>query len=53
MFDMLVKRKNHLGNAVGCLMYLIVSTRPSISHADNVINRFMVDLVEEHWNAEK
>ena len=38
-------------NAVGCLMYLMVCTRPDISHAVSVISRYMADLGKEHWNA--
>ena len=40
-------------NAVRCLMYLMVCTRPDISHAVSVVSRYMVDLGKEHWNAVK
>ena len=40
-------------NAVGCLMYLMVCTRPDISHAVSVISRYMADLGKEHWNVVK
>ena len=40
-------------NAVGCLMYLMVCTRPNISHVVSVVSRCMVDLGKEHLNAIK
>ena len=40
-------------NVVGCLMYLMVCTRPDISHAVSVISKYMADLGKEHWNAVK
>ena len=40
-------------NAVGCLMYLMVCTRPDISHAVSVVSRFMANPSKEHWNAVK
>ena len=40
-------------NAVGCLMYLMVCTRPDISHAVSVASRHMANLGKEHWNAVK
>ena len=40
-------------NAVGCLMYLMVCTRPDISHAISVVSRFMANLGKEHWNEVK
>lgn len=40
-------------NAVGNLMYIMVSTRPHISHAVGVVNRFMANLREKHWRAVK
>ena len=40
-------------NAIGCLMYLMVCTRPDISHAVNVVSRYMADPGKEHWNAVK
>ena len=40
-------------NAVGCLMYMMVCTRPDISHAVRVVNRYMADPGKEHWNAVK
>ena len=40
-------------NTVGCLMYLMVCTRPNISHAVSVVNRYMANQGKEHWNAVK
>ena len=40
-------------NTVGCLMYLMVCTRPNISHAVSVVSRYMANLGKEHWNAVK
>ena len=40
-------------NAVGCLMYLMVCTRPNISHAVSVVSRYMANPSKEHWNAVK
>ena len=34
---------------VGNLMYVMVSTRPDISHAVGVVSRFMENPSEEHW----
>ena len=40
-------------NAVRCLMYLMVCTRPDISHVVSVVSRYMADPGKEHWNAVK
>ncbi|KAH9703677.1 hypothetical protein KPL70_011177 [Citrus sinensis] len=40
-------------NAVGCLMYAMVLTRPDISHAVSVVSRYMATLGNEHWKAVK
>ena len=40
-------------NVVGCLMYLMVCTRPDISHAVSVVSRYMANPVKVHWNAIK
>ena len=40
-------------NAVGNLMYAMVSTRPDISHAVGVVSRFMANPGKEHWQALK
>jgi hypothetical protein len=36
-------------NAVGCLMYVMVCTRPDISHAVGVVSRYMENPGREHW----
>ena len=36
-------------NAVGSLMYAMVSTRPNISHVVGVVSRFMANPSKEHW----
>ena len=36
-------------NAVGNLMYAMVSTRPNISHVVGVMSRFMENPGKEHW----
>ena len=36
-------------NAVGCLMYAMVCTRPDIAHAVSVVSRFMARPGREHW----
>ncbi|KAH9745502.1 hypothetical protein KPL70_004095 [Citrus sinensis] len=40
-------------NAVGCMMYVMVLTRPDISYALSVVSRYMVSLGKEHWRAVK
>ena len=40
-------------NAIGNLMYAMVSTRLDISHAVGVVSRFMENPNEEHWQAVK
>ena len=40
-------------NAVGCLMYAMVCTRPDISHAIGVVSKYMANPGKEHWNAVK
>ncbi|XP_062118964.1 secreted RxLR effector protein 161-like [Humulus lupulus] len=39
--------------ALGCLMYIMVSTRPDIAHALSILSRFMSNPGLEHWNALK
>jgi hypothetical protein len=39
--------------AVDSLMYVMVATRPDVSHAIGVINRFMHNPDQSHWNAVK
>ena len=40
-------------SVVGSLIYAMVVTRPDISHAVGVVNRFMHNLGRSHWNAVK
>jgi len=40
-------------NAIGILMYAMVSTSPYISHVVGVVSRFMENPGEEHWRAVK
>jgi hypothetical protein len=40
-------------NAVGSLMYMLVSTRPNISHAIEVVSRYMENPGKEHWETMK
>ena len=36
-------------SAVGCLMYVMVCTRPDISHTIGVVNRFLENPGKAHW----
>ena len=38
-------------SAVGCIMYLMVCTRPDIAHAVSVVSRFMSNPGKPHWEA--
>jgi hypothetical protein len=38
---------------VGCLMYVMVCTRPNIAHAVEVVRRYMNNPGKEHWEAVK
>ena len=40
-------------SAVGCLMYAMVLTRSDISHAVNVVSRYMANPGKEHWKIVK
>ncbi|KAH9779137.1 Integrase catalytic domain-containing protein [Citrus sinensis] len=40
-------------NAVGCMMYAMVLTRPDISYALSVVSKYMVSPGKEHWRAVK
>ena len=40
-------------NAIGIMMYLMVCTRPNISHAIGVVSRYMENPGKEHWAAVK
>ena len=39
--------------ALGCLMYIMVCTRPDIAQAVGVVSKFMANPGKEHWNAVK
>ena len=36
-------------NAVGSLMYLVVCTKPDISHAVGVVSIYMENMGKEYW----
>ena len=40
-------------NGVEIMMYLMVCTRPDISHAVGVVSRYMENLGKEHWEVVK
>ena len=40
-------------NAVGCLMYLMVGTRPDLAAAAGVLSQFAADQCPTHWQALK
>ncbi|KAH9650187.1 hypothetical protein KPL70_026271 [Citrus sinensis] len=40
-------------NAVGCMMYAMVLTRPDISYALSIVSRYMATPRKEHWQAVK
>jgi len=40
-------------SAVGRLMYAMIYTRPDIAQAMGVVNRFMTNPGQEHWNIVK
>ncbi|KAL5580141.1 hypothetical protein UlMin_012583 [Ulmus minor] len=40
-------------NAIGSLMYTMVSTRPNLSFAMSVLSRYMCNLGKKHWEAAK
>ena len=35
-------------NVVGCLMYVMVCTRPDLAHAVNVVSKYMANLGRQH-----
>ena len=39
--------------ALGCLMYIMVSTRPDLAHSLSILSRFMANPGMEHWKALK
>jgi hypothetical protein len=46
-------KKVPYASAVGSLMYAMVCTRPDITHAVGVVNRFLSNPGKEHWAAVK
>ena len=46
-------KKIPYASAVGSLMYAMVCTRPDITHAVGVVNRFLSNPEKEHWAAVK
>ena len=46
------ERKNVIpySSALGCLMYAMLFTRPNLSHAIGILNRYQKNPGEEHWN---
>ena len=40
-------------SAIGSPMYAMVCTRPNISHAIRVVNKFLANLSKAHWEAVK
>ncbi|KAF3646375.1 putative L-gulonolactone oxidase 4 [Capsicum annuum] len=43
--------RSSYASAVGSLMYVMVCTRPDISHAVGIVSRYMHNLGKEHWQA--
>ena len=46
-------RKVPYANAVGCLMYSMICTRPNLAYATSLISRFMANPGREQWKAVK
>ena len=40
-------------SAVGSVMYVMICTRPDISHAVSLVSRFMANPGRQHWKAIK
>lgn len=40
-------------SAVGSLMYVMVCTRPNISHAEEMVSRYLSNPEKDHWGAVK
>jgi len=40
-------------SVVGCLMYVMICTRPDIAHVVSTVGRFLYNLGKEHWGAVK
>ncbi|CAL2237889.1 unnamed protein product [Prunus armeniaca] len=48
-----VMEKVPYANAVGCLMYAMVCTRPDIAQAISVVSKYMANPGKQHWDAVK
>ncbi|XP_052181870.1 secreted RxLR effector protein 161-like [Diospyros lotus] len=46
-------KKVPYSNAVGSLMYAMISTRPDIAYGVSLVSRFMCNPSKEHWSAVK
>ena len=46
-------KKVSYSNAIGSVMYLMVSTRPDIAYAVSCLSRYMSNPGTPHWNALK
>lgn len=40
-------------NIVGSIMYIMICTRPDVSHAISVASRYMANHGKQHWSALK
>lgn len=40
-------------NAVGCLIHLMVCTRPDLAYAVSIVSRYLANPGKEHWQAAK
>ena len=51
--DMKETSKVPYASVVGSLMYVMVCTRPDITHAVGVVSQFLINPGNEHWEAVK
>jgi hypothetical protein len=40
-------------SAMGCLMYVMVCTRPNLAHAVNMVSKYMANSGRQHWDVVK
>jgi hypothetical protein len=40
-------------SAMGCLMYVMVCTKPDLAHTVSVVSKYMTNLGRQHWDAIK
>ena len=40
-------------SVVGCLMYVMICTRPDLAHAVSVVSKYMANPGKQHWDAVK